>query len=165
MIDAARIARPGQTLIADNRYRSTAFEADLSDVGITVARPATRSEAPRPGARFLRPLRQIIESINETLKGQLSLERHKGRTKAGVAARIATRLLALTAAIWHNETYRVSLLGLPAPSARGLRSGSMLDGDSTRLVALCLLSDVSRRVWGRQERSCLEGSLTVSTRL
>ena len=106
MIAAAGIARPGRTLIADNRYRSAAFEADLSDVGITVLRPATRSEAPRPGARFLRPLRQIIESIIRTLKGQLSLERHKARTKAGVAVRIGTRLLALTAAFWHNETYQ-----------------------------------------------------------
>ena len=56
-------------------------------------------------------------------------------------------------------------VGLPGLSARGLRSGSMLDADSTKFVALCLLSDLSRRVWGRQERSCLEGSLTVSTRL
>ncbi len=106
MIAAADLARPGQTLIADKGYRSAALEADLSEAGITVLRPATRSEAPRPGARFLRPLRQIIESINHTLKGQLSLERHKGRTRSGVATRIATRLLALTAAIWHNETYR-----------------------------------------------------------
>ena len=106
MIDAARIARPGQTLIADNRYRSQAFEADLNNAGITLLRPATRTEAPRPGAKFLRPLRQIIESINQTLKGQLTLERHKARTKTGVAVRIGTRLLALTAAFWHNETYR-----------------------------------------------------------
>ena len=108
MIAAADLARPGQTLIADNRYRSAALEADLSEAGITVLRPATRSEAPRPGARFLRPLRQIIESIIHTLKGQLSLERHKARTRSGVATRIATRLLALTAAIWHNETCRHS---------------------------------------------------------
>ena len=106
MIAEAGIARPGQTLIADNRYRSQAFETDLKDIGITVLRPATKNEAPRPGARFLRPLRQIIESINRTLKGQLTLERHNGRTKTGVAVRIATRLLALTAAIWHNQTYR-----------------------------------------------------------
>ena len=106
MIDAAGIARPGQTLIADNRYRRAAFEAQLNTAGITLLRPATRSEAPRPGAIFLRPFRQIIESINHTLKGQLSLERHRGRTRSGVAVRIATRLLALTAAIWHNETYR-----------------------------------------------------------
>ena len=103
MIDAARIARPGQTLIADKGYRSKAFEADLNDVGITLLRPATRTEAPRPGAKFLRPLRQIIESIIQTLKGQLTLERHKARTKTGVAVRIATRLLALTAVIWQQR--------------------------------------------------------------
>ena len=85
MIAAAGIARPGQTLIADKGYRSAAFEADLNDAGITVLRPATRSEPPRPGARFLRPLRQIIESINQTLKGQLSLERHKGRTRSSAS--------------------------------------------------------------------------------
>ena len=106
MIDAAGIARPGQTLIADNRYRRAAFEAQLNTAGISLIRPATRSEAPRPGAKFLRPFRQIIESINHTLKDQLSLERHRGRTRSGGAVRIATRLLALTAAIWHNETYR-----------------------------------------------------------
>ena len=52
------------------------------------------------------PIEMIIESINQTLKGQLSLERHKGRTRSGVAVRIGARLLALTAAFWHNETYR-----------------------------------------------------------
>ena len=105
MIDRASLARPGQTLIADKGYRSDTFETDLNDIGITVLRPATRTEAPRPGAKLLRPLRQIIESINWTLKGQLTLERHRARTRAGVAARIATRLLALTAAIWHNQTH------------------------------------------------------------
>ena len=100
------LARPGKTLIADKGYRSQAFEADLNNAGITLLRPATKNEAPRPGAKFLRPLRQIIESINQTLKGPLTLERHKARTKAGVAARIGTRLLAVTAAFWHNETYR-----------------------------------------------------------
>ena len=49
-------------------------------------------------------LRQIIESINQTLKAQLGLPRHGARTPAGVAARVLQRLLALTAAIWHNQT-------------------------------------------------------------
>lgn len=104
MIDRAGLDRPGQTLIADKGYRSETLETDLNDIGITVLRPATRTEAPRPGAKLLRPLRQIIESVNWTLKGQLTLERHRGRTPTGVAARIATRILALTAAIWHNQT-------------------------------------------------------------
>ncbi|MCQ6269139.1 IS982 family transposase, partial [Pseudarthrobacter sp. R1] len=36
------------------------------------------------------------------LKGQLGLEEHGGRTMAGVYARVAARLLALAAGIWHN---------------------------------------------------------------
>jgi hypothetical protein len=48
-------------------------------------------------------LRQLIESVNDTLKGQLDLERHGGRTATGVLVRVAQRLLALTAAIWHNR--------------------------------------------------------------
>jgi hypothetical protein len=41
--------------------------------------------------------------VNDTLKGQLDLELHGGRSIDGVGARIAQRLLALTAAIWHNR--------------------------------------------------------------
>jgi len=72
--------------------------------GITLIRPSLRNEAPRPGRRLLRAFRQTIESVNQTLKAQLDLERHGGRTKPGVCARIQQRILALTAAIWHNET-------------------------------------------------------------
>ncbi|MBT2613637.1 IS982 family transposase, partial [Streptomyces sp. ISL-87] len=50
-----------------------------------------------------KPLRQVIESINETFKGQLDLERHRGRTPGGVVVRVMQRILALTAAIWHND--------------------------------------------------------------
>ena len=106
MIAHSGIARPGQTLIADKGYRRASFEADLNAAGITLLRPATRSEPARPGQQFLRPLRQIIESVNQTLKAQLSLERHRGRTRPGVAARILNRILALTTAIWHNQTHR-----------------------------------------------------------
>ena len=48
-------------------------------------------------------MRQLIESVNATLKGQLDLERHGGRTIEGVSVRVLQRLLALTAAIWHNH--------------------------------------------------------------
>jgi len=102
-IDPA-LHRPGQVLIADKGYRSARFETDLADAGITLIRPAIKGEKPRPLQRFLRPFRQIIESVNQTLKAQLDLERHGGRKPDGVAARICQRLLALTAAIWHNET-------------------------------------------------------------
>ena len=49
-------------------------------------------------------MRQIIESVNDTFKGQLDLERHGGHTAAGVIVRVLQRILALTAAIWHNDT-------------------------------------------------------------
>jgi hypothetical protein len=97
--------RPGQVLMADKGYRSGAFEAELNARGITLIRPTIKSEkTDRPLAQFLKPFRQIIESINQTLKAQLDLERHGGRKPAGVCARVLQRLLALTAAIWHNET-------------------------------------------------------------
>ena len=96
--------RPGQILIADKGYRRASFEDDLTTAGITLVRPTFGKENPRPHQRFLRPFRQIIESVNQTLKAQLDLERHGGRTKPGVCARVLQRLLALTAAIWHNET-------------------------------------------------------------
>lgn len=96
--------RPGQTLMADKGYRRSDFENQLNRAGITLIRPTFGKDTPRPHQRFLRPFRQIIESVNQTLKAQLDLERHGGRTKPGVCARVLQRLLALTAAIWHNET-------------------------------------------------------------
>ncbi len=104
-IDPALLAdRKGQTLIADKGYRSKEFETFLADLDINFVRPATKTETPRPDRRYLRPLRQIIESINQTFKAQLDLERHGGRSTTGVVARVWQRMLALTAAIWHNQT-------------------------------------------------------------
>ncbi len=37
-----------------------------------------------------------------TCKGQLGLERHGARTLPGLGARVALRLLALAAGLWHN---------------------------------------------------------------
>jgi hypothetical protein len=102
--DPALLAgRQGQTLIADKGYTSASFESRLAGHGIELLRPARRNEPPRRGARHLKPLRQIIESINATLKTQLSLERHGGHSQQGVLVRVLQRLLALTAAIWHNH--------------------------------------------------------------
>lgn len=95
--------RPGQVILADKGYRSRELEVFLGAHGAELIRPRMRGERRRAGARYLRPLRQIIESVNDTLKGQLDLERHGGRTLNGVVTRVLQRLLALVAAIWHNE--------------------------------------------------------------
>jgi len=101
--------RRGRRLVlADKAYYGRAFDADLAAGDITILRPPRKGERPRPGQRLLKPLRQIIESVNATLKGQLDLERHGGKTIAGVCTRIAQRVLALSAAIWHND-----LIGAP----------------------------------------------------
>jgi hypothetical protein len=91
------------TIIADKNYYGHVFEAELADAGITLLRPQRKGEKPRSGHRHFKPLRQIIESVNDTLKGQLDLEHHGARTTAGVCARIAQRILSLTAVIWHND--------------------------------------------------------------
>jgi hypothetical protein len=100
---ALAATRTGQMLIADKNYYRTSFEATLAGAGLTLLRPARHGEPERPGTRFFKPLRQVIESINHTFKGQLDLERHGGHTPAGVIIRILQRILALTAAIWHND--------------------------------------------------------------
>jgi hypothetical protein len=101
--DPGLLGRTNQTLIGDKNYYGAEFEAALPERGIHLLRPARKGEPQRPGSRFFKPLRQVIESINDTLKGQLDLEAHGGRTITGVVARTWQRLLALTAVIWHND--------------------------------------------------------------
>ena len=94
---------PGQILIADKHYYGRRFEAELAEAGLDLLRRPRRGERPRPGSSLFKPLRQTIESIFDTLKGQLDLELHGGHTPAGVLIRVLQRLLALTTAIWHND--------------------------------------------------------------
>ena len=96
-------SHPGQTLIGDKNYFGRSFEKDLTERELVLLRPARKGEAGRAGQGLFRPLRQVIESVNWTFKGQLDLERHGGRTPEGIIARVLARILALTAAIWHND--------------------------------------------------------------
>jgi hypothetical protein len=100
---ALTAGRAGQVIIADKHYYGREFETRLAQTGLRLLRPARKGEPERAGTRFFKPLRQVIESVNDTLKGQLDLERHGGHTPAGVLVRVLQRILALTAAIWHND--------------------------------------------------------------
>lgn len=93
--------RPGLTLIGDKGFAGRGFE-DLvtTGYGLRLVRPDRKDEAPRHGS--IGWIRQWIESVYDTLKGQLDLERHGGRTAQGLYARITQRLLAMAACIWHN---------------------------------------------------------------
>jgi hypothetical protein len=102
--DAELIAdRDGILLISDKGFASKPFEASLAEQGIELLRPSRKDEQKRYGEPILKKIRQLIESVNDTLKGQLDLEQHGGRTFEGVAVRVAQRILAMAAAIWHNN--------------------------------------------------------------
>jgi hypothetical protein len=106
MLGAARdvtAAHPGQVIIGDKNYFGRAFEAELTERELTLLRPVRKGEARRAGQNLFKPLRQVVESVNWTFKGQLDLERHGGKTPEGIIARVLARVLALTAAIWHND--------------------------------------------------------------
>ena len=67
-------ARPGLTLITDKGFAGRETEADLAARGITQLRPSRKDEAARHGEPLLKTIRQLIESVNDTLKGQPGLE-------------------------------------------------------------------------------------------
>jgi transposase len=92
--------RTGLLIIADKGYAGRDFEDFVRRLGATLVRPDRLNERRRHGS--LGWIRQRIESVNDTLKGQLSLEEHGRRTTLGVTVRVAQRLLALTAGVWHN---------------------------------------------------------------
>jgi hypothetical protein len=95
------LIRAGQVILGDKGFAGRDFEAFITEnLGATLIRPDRKDEKPRIGR--LGGIRQWIESVFDTLKGQLSLEDHGGRTLAGVYTRVAARLLALAAGIWHN---------------------------------------------------------------
>ena len=75
-------------------------------MGLRLLRPDRRDETYPHGN--LGGVRQWIESVNQTLKGQLDLEGHGGRTPEGVFTRVAQRLLAMATGIWHNWTTGVT---------------------------------------------------------
>lgn len=92
--------RPGLFIVADKGYAGREFEDFVRELAAVLFRPDRRDERPRYGK--LGWIRQRIESVNDTLKGQLGLEEHGGRTHLGVFVRVAQRLLALNAGVWHN---------------------------------------------------------------
>jgi hypothetical protein len=97
-----RVKRHGHlTIVGDKGYAGRAFEQSAAELNATVCRPRRKNE-PAPGPH-LAPIRQRIESIFQTCKDLLTLERHSARTLHGLRTRITTRFLTLAAAISLNH--------------------------------------------------------------
>jgi hypothetical protein len=95
-----RVELDGYTVIADKGFAGEEFEALMRELAAIFLRPDRKDEPTRLGA--LGGIRQWVESIIDTLTGQLSLEAHGAHTMPGLRTRIAQRLLALAAGLWHN---------------------------------------------------------------
>lgn len=95
--------QPGQALIliGDKNFRGKDFETELATLDATIMRPRRKDE---PGkGPHLAPIRQRIESIFQTCKDILTLERHGARTLANLRVRLSARFAALAAAIALNH--------------------------------------------------------------
>jgi hypothetical protein len=103
--------QPGRmlVLIGDKNFRGKDFETELAALDATIMRPRRKDE--RPHGPHLAPIRQRIESIFQTCKDILTLERHGARTLANLRVRLCARFLALAAAIMLNHQ-----LGRPSRS-------------------------------------------------
>ncbi len=101
---------PAEVVIADKGLWGRAYEARLAADQIRLLTPdRTRTAANIGRERALASTRLVIESVFANLKGQMRLEHHLAKTPAGLALRIAQRILALTLAMLLN-----TLSGRPA---------------------------------------------------
>ena len=66
------LIREGQVMLADKGFSGKDFAAATAAAGIQLLRPDRKDETYRNGN--LGGVRQWIESVNQTLKGQLDLE-------------------------------------------------------------------------------------------
>jgi len=101
---------PSGIVIADKGLWGRGYREQLAAAGVELLTPAKQRTAGNElGERRLASVRLAIESVFSNLKGQMRLERHLAKTPAGLAVRIAQRLLALTLGILLN-----TLAGRPA---------------------------------------------------
>jgi hypothetical protein len=91
----------GQLVLCDKGFAGREFEQAVSELHALVVRPS-RADEPERVAPAIGWIRQRIESIVQTLKDPLCLERHLAKTPAGLSTRILARIVALCAAIHLN---------------------------------------------------------------
>src|SRR5919197_456850 len=96
-------APPGSTLFCDGGFRGAEYERQLRLLAIELVTPERHQLGSRPPAEIAKArVRLVIESVFSNLKRQMRLGDHLAKTLAGLAQRIAQRLLALTVGMLVN---------------------------------------------------------------
>jgi IS5 family transposase len=99
-----------QVVVADKGLWGRAYKQRLAADGVCLLTPDRTRTADNIGReQRLASTRLVIESVFSNLKGQMRLEHHLAKTPAGLAVRIAQRILALTLGMLLN-----TLTGRPA---------------------------------------------------
>ena len=95
---------PSEVVIGDKGFWGRDYARRLAAAGTTLLTPdKTRTAANLGRERALASTRLVIESVFSNLKEQMRLEHHRARTPAGLAVRIAQRILALTLGMLLNR--------------------------------------------------------------
>jgi hypothetical protein len=108
---ALRLAagQAGALLFADGGFWGREYRASMESLDVELITPDKHRLGERPPAEIAKArIRLVIESVFSTLKRQMRLEMHLAKTAAGLAQRIAQRLLALTLGVYVN-----TLIGRP----------------------------------------------------
>jgi len=88
---------PSEVVIADKGLWGRGYKQRLAADNVLLLTPdKTRTADNLNRERALASTRLVIESVFSNLKGQMRLEHHLAKTPAGLAVRIAQRILALT---------------------------------------------------------------------
>ena len=96
-------AHPGTVLFCDGGFLGADYQRQMELLSVGLITPNRHKLGTRPASEVAKARgRLVIESVFANLKLQMRLERHLAKTTAGLAQRIAQRLLALTIGIYLN---------------------------------------------------------------
>lgn len=96
-------AHPGSILFCDGGFWGAEYKRQMELISVELVTPARHKRSCRPDSEVAKArVRLVIESVFSNLKRQMRLSDHLAKTPAGLAQRIAQRLLALTVGILVN---------------------------------------------------------------
>ena len=90
-------------VIADKNYYGREFETKLAAAGLDLLRPARKGEAPRPGPGSSNRCGRSSSRSTTPSRANSTSNTTADTPPPGSCVRVVQRILALTAAIWHND--------------------------------------------------------------